>query len=103
MTRCWIPTVLEGITSWGMRKFVCFLILSYLNSLQRLHLEQVDEIFSQPQFGSMECVGFSITILPISGVVPPRREEIWEVIKRRMSRLEARGVLKLMRDGEILS
>ena len=103
MARRWIPDVLAGITSWEMRKLVCYLILSYLNGLQRLDLERIDGVLSQPQFESVDCVAFSITILPISGVVPPRREEIWEAIRSRMERVEARGVLRLIRDGVILA
>ncbi|THH22133.1 hypothetical protein EUX98_g8241 [Antrodiella citrinella] len=99
MARHCIPTVLVGIASTRMRKLVFYVVLSYLNGLQRLDLEQVDAVLAQRRFATVECVGFGITILPISGVVPPKREEIWETIKRRMGRAEARGVLRLMRTG----
>lgn len=101
--RCWIPAVFEGIGSWEMRKVGCYLILRDLSGLQRIDLERIDDVLTRPQFESVDCVAFSITILPISGVVPPRREEIWETIRRRMVRVEARGVLKLIRDGVILA
>lgn len=91
-----MPAVLESITSWNVRKMVFYVILSYLQSLQRASLESMDDVLSEPRFDSVECVAFCVTILPISGVVPPRQEEIWGSIRRRMRRVEGRGLLRLV-------
>ncbi|CAL1716744.1 unnamed protein product [Somion occarium] len=97
----WIPSLLNSITSPCMIEVVFYIFLGNLDGLKLLDMEQLDRIFSGPRFRNMKVIGFMLVILPHPDWRLPSRSDVQEIIRQRMPRTNARGLLRF-RSHELL-